>query len=47
MPARRPNVLRLFPDQLRHQALGCNGDANAHTRHTGRLAGEFLAELGL
>jgi len=36
----RPNVLWIFADQLRHQALGCNGDPNVRTPHIDRLARE-------
>ena len=40
MTADRPNVLWIFADQLRHQALGCNGDADARTPNIDRLASE-------
>ena len=39
----QPNVLWLFPDQLRYQALGCNGDPNARTPNIDRLAAEGVA----
>jgi arylsulfatase A-like enzyme len=35
-----PNVLWIMADQLRHQALACNGDANAQTPNIDRLASE-------
>jgi arylsulfatase A-like enzyme len=35
---RRPNVLVLFPDQLRRQALSINGDPNVKTPNIDRLA---------
>ena len=38
-----PNVLWLFADQLRHQALACNGDPNARTPVLDRLAAEGVA----
>ncbi|MFP6739670.1 MAG: sulfatase-like hydrolase/transferase [Planctomycetota bacterium] len=34
----KPNVLIIFTDQWRAQALGCNGDQNARTPHLDRLA---------
>ena len=37
-PARRPNVLWIFGDQHRQQALGCYGDPNVHTPNIDRLA---------
>lgn len=40
MRSSRPNVLWLFADQLRHQALACNGDPNARTPALDRLAAE-------
>ncbi len=43
MPADRPNLLWIFADQLRHQALACNGEANARTPHFDRLAAEGTA----
>jgi arylsulfatase A-like enzyme len=39
LPPRRPNVLWIFADQLRHHALGCNGDDDARTPNIDRLAG--------
>ena len=30
-PDRYPNMIWIFADQLRFQALGCNGDKNVHT----------------
>ena len=35
----KPNVLIIFTDQWRAQALGCNGDPNARTPNLDRLAG--------
>ena len=35
----RPNVLFIFPDQLRAQSLGCMGNAEVITPHIDRLAG--------
>ena len=43
MATDRPNVLWIIADQLRHQALGCNGDPNARTPVIDRLAGEGTA----
>ena len=40
MTERRPNVLWIMADQLRHQALACNGDPNAQTPNIDRLAAE-------
>ena len=40
MAKRRPNMLWIMADQLRHQALGCNGDPNARTPNLDRLAAE-------
>ena len=40
MRSTRPNVLWIMADQLRHQALGCNGDPNARTPNLDRLAAE-------
>ncbi len=37
---RRPNVILLLPDQMRAQALGCMGNADARTPHIDRLAAE-------
>ncbi len=39
-PATRPNVVYLFADQWRAQALGCAGDPNARTPNIDRLAAE-------
>ena len=41
--ARRPNVVWIFGDQHRGQALGCMGDPNLRTPHIDRLAAEGLA----
>ena len=41
-PPKRPNILFILPDQLRAQALACNGDPNAHTPHIDRLASQGL-----
>ena len=38
----RPNVLWIFGDQHRAQALGCAGDPNLHTPNIDRLAAEGL-----
>ncbi|MCH2364165.1 MAG: sulfatase-like hydrolase/transferase, partial [Planctomycetes bacterium] len=35
----KPNVLIIFTDQWRAQALGCNGDPNARTPNLDLLAG--------
>jgi len=43
MPTDRPNVLWIMADQLRPQALGCHGDANARTPRLDRLAAEGVA----
>jgi arylsulfatase A-like enzyme len=37
---RRPNILFLMPDQMRAQALGCEGNEDVRTPHLDRLAGE-------
>ena len=37
-PAERPNVIWVFGDQHRMQALGCNGDPNARTPNIDNLA---------
>ncbi len=37
---KKPNVLWIFADQLRHHALSCNGDENIKTPHIDRLARE-------
>ena len=39
---RRPNVILLFPDQMRGQAMGCAGNDQVHTPHMNRLAGGGL-----
>ena len=39
---RRPNVILLFPDQMRGQALGCAGNDQVRTPHMNRLAGGGL-----
>ena len=36
----KPNVLVIFTDQWRAQALGCNGDPNARTPNLDRLAAQ-------
>ncbi|MDX9755092.1 MAG: sulfatase [bacterium] len=36
--AKQPNVLFVFPDQMRGQALGCMGDPNVQTPHLDQLA---------
>ena len=36
----RPNVIWIFGDQHRAQALGCNGDPNLHTPNLDRLGAE-------
>ncbi|MBK5292968.1 MAG: sulfatase [Acidobacteriia bacterium] len=38
----RPNILFLFPDQLRAQALGCMGNSDVKTPHMDRLASQGL-----
>lgn len=40
MSEQRPNLLWIMTDQLRHQALGCNGDPNARTPNLDRLAAQ-------
>jgi arylsulfatase A-like enzyme len=40
LDSRRPNVLWLFCDQLRHHSLSCNGDPNIRTPNLDRLAHE-------
>ena len=42
MTTSRPNIIWIFGDQHRAQALGCMGDPNAHTPHLDRLASEGL-----
>ncbi|HIE52632.1 MAG TPA: DUF229 domain-containing protein [Armatimonadetes bacterium] len=39
-PLRRPNILLLFPDQWRRQALGCYGDPVVRTPNLDRLGRE-------
>ena len=46
-PSRRPNVIWVFGDQHRAQALGCAGDPNLHTPHIDRLAVEGLSFNGV
>jgi len=36
---RRPNIIWVFPDQMRAQAMGCAGDPNVHTPNLDALAG--------
>lgn len=42
----RPNVIWIFGDQHRAQALGCAGDPNVHTPNIDRLAEEGLTFAG-
>ncbi|MBI3279354.1 MAG: sulfatase, partial [Acidobacteria bacterium] len=37
---RRPNILYVFPDQLRAQSVGCYGNGEVRTPHLDKLAGE-------
>lgn len=37
-----PNLIFVFPDQLRYQATGFGGDPNVHTPNLDRLAGQSL-----
>ena len=39
---KRPNVLFLFPDQMRGQAMGCMGNPDVITPHLDQLASEGL-----
>ena len=39
----QPNLLWIFCDQLRYQALSCNGDPNIQTPNIDRLAAEGFA----
>jgi len=39
-PRKKPNVIFIFADQLRSQALGCHGDKQARTPNLDRLASE-------
>ncbi len=43
----RPNVLWIFGDQHRAQALSCAGDGNLHTPHIDRLATEGVTLEGV
>jgi arylsulfatase A-like enzyme len=36
--AERPNILVIFPDQMRASAMGCDGNADVKTPHIDRLA---------
>lgn len=45
-PAKRPNVIWIFGDQHRAQALGCNGDPNVHTPNIDRLASNGVTFTG-
>ena len=38
-PLERPNIIWVFGDQHRAQALGTNGDPNVHTPNVDRMAG--------
>ena len=38
--SKKPNVLWIFSDELRHHALSCNGDPNIETLNIDRLADE-------
>lgn len=38
----RPNILFLFPDQMRGMAMGCMGDPDVKTPHLDKLASEGL-----
>ena len=40
--ARSPNILFLFPDQMRGQAMGCMGDTNVKSPNLDRLASEGM-----
>ena len=40
--ARSPNILFLFPDQMRGQAMGCMGDPNVKSPNLDRLASEGM-----
>jgi arylsulfatase A-like enzyme len=40
--SRRPNVLLVYTDQLRWDALGCNGNPDVRTPHLDRLAADGL-----
>lgn len=40
--AERPNILLIFPDQMRASAMGCMGNPDVKTPHMDRLAGEGM-----
>ena len=42
-PAAKPNVIWVFGDQHRMQALGCNGDPNARTPNIDTLASDGVS----
>ena len=42
MPTKHPNIVFVFPDQLRYCATGFGGDSNVRTPNLDRLAGESL-----
>jgi len=42
MPSRLPNIVFVFPDQLRARSLGCYGDAKAITPHIDHFAGQSI-----
>ena len=46
-PRKHPNVIWVFGDQHRAQALGCKGDPNVHTPNIDRLASEGLSLNGV
>src|SRR5574340_842919 len=39
-PAQKPNVIWIFGDQHRAQAMGCAGDPNAYTPHLDTMAAQ-------
>ena len=39
---KRPNILVIFPDQLRAQSLGCMGNTDVRTPNIDRLASEGI-----
>lgn len=39
---KRPNVIYVMADQLRHDVMGCSGDYKAHTPNLDRMAAEGL-----
>jgi arylsulfatase A-like enzyme len=41
-PARRPNIVFVFADQMRAHAMGCMGNTQVITPHLDKLAGEGL-----